>query len=1159
MTAELFNHEVFAKDPRVSKLPNDGVAEVKGRPDAAIIAEELGMFVCEGQYTKGLDLVLQAFVNNVERDKQPAAWISGFYGSGKSHLVKVLRYLWTNEPLADGRTPRDIAHLPSEIRDLLKELDTVGKRAGGLFAAAGVMAAAPADQLPKSILSIIYEALALPSDKTTADFVRWLRRKGLEAKVKADIEAAGFNFDDEIADFRVSTDIANSLRKHDPAYGTTADSVLDKLNAEFRPNSSLDIDEMVKSIQGALTERFKGSMPCTLLVIDEAQQSLGLDSDRSFTFEKCVEALSSRFNGRLIVVATGQSMLSAGTANLPKLQDRFSVKLHLQDNDIESVIRKVVLQKRSDRKAAVQDLINASEGEITRQLQGTGFETTATDKDRYVDDYPVLPVRQRFWEKALRNIDTGLTGQLRTQLRITHDAVANVANSPLGVVIPADQLYDQLAAGLVEKGALDRERHNTIQRLRSSANADEQLAGRLYALIFMIGKINHETRDKPGDLGIRATPAVLADLLVEDLRSGSTALRERIPRILAVHETKGNLLRVGEEYRLQTPESAAWEQHYRQRLTGLTNNDGEIAFLRSELFRREIGGMINDVPLIHGKAKIKRQHSVSFTDTPPPADQGVPVWVRTEWDVSVKNATNDAHAAGVHSPRVTVLIPKAGKQDELKQLLAEAKAAELTLQERSAPATAAGIEARDAIQSRKILAEQGARELLLQHILRDVRVILAGSEEFNGITFTDKLRGACEASLARLYPSFSIADSDRWEEVFKQAKSGAGSPLQLLNFSDDPDKHPVCKAILDEVGAGKKGSDLVKKFTGAQYGWSNNAVNAAIMVLLAAGLLRAARNGQPIARQAIEQSTIGPTEFRVDHPPIAVGDRLKLRAIFQKAGVKCPTNDDVANKAGEFLQQALKLAAAAGGDAPLPAPPSTAPIKELQALFGNEQLSAILAAHDTLTADLDRWSKRAALSASRTPRWSSLLTLLNHAEAGGLPEAVDVRAQVDAIIEHRQLLDPTDPVPPLASTLSTSLRAHVSKVATQAAAVHEQHAATIAADPNWKALGEQNLAARETLASTHRLAPPPELAIAAEDELLASLSSRSIASWMELAAAIPGRFDAARRDAAKALEPKAQSIKLPSATIKSKDDLAAWLRSAEAAISAKLGDGPVII
>ena len=282
MTTALKNYDIFVKDPRSSKLPNEGVAKVKGAADARIVGEELSMFVCEGQYAKGLEMVLQTFLNHVEKEQQPAVWISGFYGSGKSHLVKVLRYLWTNEPLSDGRTPRDIATLPADVKDLLKELDTAGKQKGGAFAAAGILESTPAEQLPKGIVAIVYEALGLTTDIGTAEFVLWMRRKGLEAKVKKDIEAAGFKFEDELDSFRVSSDIAESICKHDSTLGKTADDVLDKLNTQFPKDVSVDIDRMVKSINQAVADRFAGKFPCMLLIIDEAQQSLGIDPDRTW-------------------------------------------------------------------------------------------------------------------------------------------------------------------------------------------------------------------------------------------------------------------------------------------------------------------------------------------------------------------------------------------------------------------------------------------------------------------------------------------------------------------------------------------------------------------------------------------------------------------------------------------------------------------------------------------------------------------------------------------------------------------------------------------------------------------------------------------------------------------------------------------------------------
>src|SRR5439155_1934745 len=94
------NREVLQRDPTANPLPNDGVAKV-GRPrtdeEWRVLEWELKNFVCTGEYERGLERMLSTYLANLDRDLQPAAWISGFYGSGKSHLVRVLEQLWLDE------------------------------------------------------------------------------------------------------------------------------------------------------------------------------------------------------------------------------------------------------------------------------------------------------------------------------------------------------------------------------------------------------------------------------------------------------------------------------------------------------------------------------------------------------------------------------------------------------------------------------------------------------------------------------------------------------------------------------------------------------------------------------------------------------------------------------------------------------------------------------------------------------------------------------------------------------------------------------------------------------------------------------------------------------------------------------------------------------
>src|SRR5690606_12535123 len=103
--------EVLQKDPSKADLLNDGVAvvgEVQEGGELRTLRYELETFVCEGQYKDGLVRILRTYLSKLDNPAQPSAWISGFFGSGKSHLAKMLRALWTDFRFPDGATARGI-------------------------------------------------------------------------------------------------------------------------------------------------------------------------------------------------------------------------------------------------------------------------------------------------------------------------------------------------------------------------------------------------------------------------------------------------------------------------------------------------------------------------------------------------------------------------------------------------------------------------------------------------------------------------------------------------------------------------------------------------------------------------------------------------------------------------------------------------------------------------------------------------------------------------------------------------------------------------------------------------------------------------------------------------------------------------------------------
>ena len=183
------NRDLFARDPLAHKLQNDGVASVSEATtenEIHTLRYELEHFVCEGQYEDGLVRILKAYIDHLGSTAQPASLVSGFYGSGKSHLLKMLRYLWVDAEFdSDGATARGLAHLPEEVTDLLKELSTLGKRFGGLHAASGTMPSGGNLSVRLIVLGILLRSKGMPDVLPAAKFCLWLRKNGLFENVRA--------------------------------------------------------------------------------------------------------------------------------------------------------------------------------------------------------------------------------------------------------------------------------------------------------------------------------------------------------------------------------------------------------------------------------------------------------------------------------------------------------------------------------------------------------------------------------------------------------------------------------------------------------------------------------------------------------------------------------------------------------------------------------------------------------------------------------------------------------------------------------------------------------------------------------------------------------------------------------------------------------------
>lgn len=1153
----MLNRDLYLKPPDQNRLANNGVAEVSEDRSAAALAvlrNELETFVCDGQYQKGLETILDTFLRNLgTQSEQPGVWISGFYGSGKTHLAKMLRALWTDLPLPGGVSARGLAHLPSGVTDGLKELSTQGRRHGGLHAAAGKLGAGAGDNVRLALLGIIFKSMGLPEQYPQARFVMWLQREGLLDAVENHLQAAGRSLTTELTHLYVSPPLSKALLNASPGLAENEAAIRQLLKVQFPQVTDVTNDEMIDAIQAALAG--SGKFPLSLVVLDEVQQYIGTDAEKAYKVQEVTESLSKHFNGQLLFVGTGQSALS-GMPNLLRLMGRFPVQVTLGDWDVENVTRKIILAKKPSAIPAIDQVWRDNLGEISRHLRGTKLEHVTDDEAVLSADYPILPVRRRFWESVLRTIDaTGTVAQLRSQLRVVHEAALATANQPLGQVVSGDFLYDQIATNLVATAQLSREIFEAVQKF-AAGDERAQLKARLLKLIYLINKLPPE---KVQAIGLKPTQDVLADLLVTDLKRGSVELRKALPDRLEELQHADRLVMVldgpsGAEYHLQTRESSAWYDEFRAQEAQLKASPQAIEVKRAELFKARFRTVLNKVRVTQGRSAEARTLHPCFDEVlPRDHDQVLYLWIQDGWRTEEKSVIAEARAKSADNPTLFAFLPAQNKTD-LVNAMVTAEAARATLTRKGTPSTEEGHNAQRSMESRARNAEQ-AIETLLDTLFAGVRVFQAGGQEVTeGADLADKVNRAARASVVRLYREFDVADHDKWARVVEEARKGNAEAMKAIGHQQEPDKHPVCQKISTYIGGGKKGSEIRDTFEAPPYGWPRDAIDGALYVLLATGYLKARDAAmRPVDAKSLERGKLTQASFKLESVTITPVQKIRIRGLFKDLGVPCPPDEEIA-KAPLVIAKLKELAQQAGGPAPRPEVPKSAALDALQQASGNGLLLEFYSRAEELTALAKTWAQTAKAIETRLPDWQQLEALLEHAQQLG-PYAA-LKAEVQAIAAQRSLLADPDPVHPVLESTATLLRQALNARLDAYAAEYDEQMLALQADSNWQKLDATQ---GDELLHAHHIKEPAAPDLATTEALLDALEDCDLQRWLERTQALTSRFEAVRLEAAKRLKPNVVQVKLPKRTLNDPDDVRAWLREVESLLMNKVQQGPIAL
>jgi hypothetical protein len=452
--------------------PINGVIKAD-QMDAASVWQELEEYVVTKQISDYLGKFFDAYLKAMDRPNDAAitermgVWVSGFFGSGKSHFIKILSYLLENleahNPLTGEKRTANQFFDQQKIKDIMLMGDiqraTKGTADVILFNIdAKADSKSDRDAILQVFLRVFNEKLGYSGDAPhIADMERYLVSKGAYDTFKSAFATSnGSTWDKErdAVDFLrddIVAALAESLKMTSQSAGTWFDNA--------RESHKINIEGFAKIVNDYLVT--KPAAHKVIFLVDEVGQFIGSNSQLMLSLQTITEQLGTQCKGRAWVIVTSQEDIDAaiGEANKAKSQDfskiqgRFHTRLSLASSNTDEVIGERLLTKTDAAKTELKKEFAGKGDVINNQLSFVGNSVSLKgykDADEFAAFYPFAPYQFTLLQKIFETIrKVGATGKhLSRGERSLLDAFQSAAVQNLGkstdALIPLYDFYPSI-------------------------------------------------------------------------------------------------------------------------------------------------------------------------------------------------------------------------------------------------------------------------------------------------------------------------------------------------------------------------------------------------------------------------------------------------------------------------------------------------------------------------------------------------------------------------------------------------------------------------------------------------------------------------------------------------------------------------------------------
>lgn len=530
----------------------NGVVKV-AQDDEKSLHQELSEYII----TKELRRHFRTFFDNYTKAiDQPTdkmgVWISGFFGSGKSHFLKMLSYLLSNkevqgvpaidyfkdkfdDPMMYAQAVKCVS-IPTE--SILFNIDIEG----------------PINKDKTAVLrtfaKMFYNHCGFYGDDLKiAKLERFIDRQGKTEEFRQKFEEVNggpwVETRDSFAFFE--DDVVEVLQS---VLGMSEQAARNWFNGE--ETNELSIAQLVSDIKEYVDS--KGDKFRLLFMVDEVGQYIGDDGDLMINLQSLVEELGAKCMGKVWVMVTSQeaidSVVKIAGDDFSKIQGRFNTRLSLSSSSVDEVIKKRVLAKTEEADQLLHMAYDKEQAVLKNLfvfndsvLDIKGF----ADSGEFVATFPFVPYQFIIIQKVLAEIrkhgNSGkhLSGGERSMLSGFQEAAQKVQEKDENALLPFYLFYDTVHTFL--ESAIRR----VIDRCQNAADNHDGIEPQDVAVLKLLYLVRYID-------DIKANIDNIATLMVDDIRTDKIALRASVTASLERLQSQNYVSRNGDTYAFLTDE-----------------------------------------------------------------------------------------------------------------------------------------------------------------------------------------------------------------------------------------------------------------------------------------------------------------------------------------------------------------------------------------------------------------------------------------------------------------------------------------------------------------------------------------------------------------------------------------------------------------------------